>query len=87
MNRLRHRPKIMKIHAQRLLTDSHFISMLKYSRQTAAAALENWLAEQVRCLCRPNCPGKHVGAVLPENCSPEAWTNRTARLFCAERSA
>ena len=87
MNRLHHRLKTMETHAQRLLTDSHFISVPIYPCHIAEAALEDWLAEQLRCHCRPDCPGKRVGAVLPGKCSPEAWTNRTARLFCAERSA
>jgi hypothetical protein len=51
---------------QRLFPDPHFINVLIYPRQMAEASLEDWFAEQLRCHCRPNCPGKRVGAVLPE---------------------
>jgi hypothetical protein len=87
MNRLRHRLKVMETQAQRLLPNPHFISVLIYPRHMAEAALEGWLSEQLRCHCRPDCPGRRVGAVLPEKCSPEEWTDGTARLLCADRSA
>jgi hypothetical protein len=81
VNRLHSRLKIMEAHAQRLLTDSHFISVLIYPRQMPEAALEERLAEQLRCHCRPDCPGKRIGAVLPEKCSPAELTDRTSPLY------
>jgi hypothetical protein len=56
----------METHVQRLLPDPHVISVLIYPRHMAEVALEDWFAEQLRCHCHPDCPGKRVGAVLPE---------------------
>jgi hypothetical protein len=81
VNRLHHRLKIMETQAQRLLPAPHFISVLIYPRHMAEAALEDWLAEQLRCHCRPDCPGKFVGVVLPEKCSPEEWTEMAQRHY------
>ena len=77
VNRLHHRLTVMETHAQRLLPDPHFSSVLIYPHHMAEAALENWLTERLRCTCHPDCPGKRVGAVLPEKApSVEAWAAR-----------
>jgi hypothetical protein len=77
VNRLHHRLKIMETQAQRLLPNPHFISVLIYPHHMAEYTLEGWLAEQLRCHCRPDCPGRRVGAVLPEKSpSAEAWSER-----------
>jgi hypothetical protein len=66
VKRFHHRLKVMETHAQRLLPDPHVISVLIYPRHLAEASLEDWLSEQLRCHCRPDCPGKRIGAVLAE---------------------
>jgi hypothetical protein len=88
VNRLHHRLKTMETHAQRLLTDLHFISVLIYPHDRAEAALENWLAERLRCTCHPDCPGKRVGAVLPKKApSAEAWSERAQAYYAQRRGS
>jgi hypothetical protein len=81
MIRFHHRLKVLETHAKQLLPDPHFISVLIYPWHMAEDTLEGWLSEQLRCHCRPDCPGKRVGAVLPEKCSPEEWTDRAQAFY------
>jgi hypothetical protein len=56
---------------------AHFIAILQFPWDLHAEDEERWLAEQLACDCRPNCPGKRVGALLPEKApSAEAWAER-----------
>jgi hypothetical protein len=56
---------------------AHVIPILPYPWHLDAEDQEAWLAEQLACNCQPDCPGKRVGALVPEKApSAEAWTAR-----------
>jgi hypothetical protein len=63
----------------------HFISVLRSPPGLRDDALNTWLAEQCRCNCSPDCPGKGVGMVVSEPLSPEAWVMEAHR-WIRERS-
>jgi hypothetical protein len=81
MRVLRHRIKALETRDQSRRLDSHFINVLIYPRHMAEDALEGWLSEQLRCTCRSDCPGKCVGSILPEKCSPEEWTEMAQQHY------
>jgi hypothetical protein len=76
-----HNLEVRQHHGQ---ADAHVISVLQYPWGLHAEDQEPWLAEQLACDCRPDCPGKHVGALVPAKCTAEAWTAR-AQAFYAQR--
>ena len=85
---LHHLLKSMDTHAQRRLTDPYFINVLIYPHYMAEAALENYLAERLRCTCHPDCPGKRVGAILPKKApSAEAWPARAQAYYVKRRGS
>jgi hypothetical protein len=56
---------------------AHFIPILFQPWDLDLAARDAWLAEQLACDCRPECPGKRVGALVPEKApSAKAWAER-----------
>jgi hypothetical protein len=65
----------------------HFISVLRYPYGLSENELQAWLRERCRCDCTPECPGKHIGLLLPEaEPSPEAWAEK-AQQWYRERSS
>jgi hypothetical protein len=88
MRVLRHRIKALEIRDQSRRLDSHFINVLIYPRHMAEDALEGWLSEQLRCTCRPDCPGKCVGTILPKKApSAEAWAVRAQAYYAKRRGS
>jgi hypothetical protein len=59
----------------------HFIPILQYPWDLHAEDQDHWLAEQLACDCQPDCPGKRVGALLPEKCTPEEWTAKAQQYY------
>lgn len=62
--------------------EGHWIPILFSPWDLPDDAQELWLAEQLACVCRPGCPGKRCGALLPQKApSVEAWTQRAREYY------
>jgi hypothetical protein len=60
----------------------HRIPVLFYPWDLPDEARDAWLAEQLACTCRPNCPGKGYGALVPQKApSVEAWAQRARDYY------
>ena len=82
MRRLCNRLRVIEALVRHQQTNPHFISVLQYPWDLDHDAREAWIAEQLTCDCSPTCPGKRVGAILPEKAlSVEAWAERAQAYY------
>jgi hypothetical protein len=63
---------------------NHFIPILQYPWDVDPAASDTWLAQQIACDCRSDCPGKRVGVLVPAKCTPGEWTAK-AQAYSQKR--
>jgi hypothetical protein len=60
----------------------HWIPILRYPWDLPDEAQADWLAEQLACACRPGCPGKRYGALVPAKApTVEQWAQRARDYY------
>jgi hypothetical protein len=82
MRRLCNRLRVIETEVRHQQPDLHFISVLQPPWDLDHDAREAWIAEQLTCDSSLTCPGKRVGAILPEKgLSVEAWAERAQAYY------
>jgi hypothetical protein len=73
--------RLERAHQGRIRAD-HWIPILRFPWDLPDEAQADWLTAQLACTCRPGCPGKRYGALVPANApSPEAWAQRARDYY------